>query len=75
MTFAINAVADGPNNYAAFQALAKNINGTTSSSPSTGSSTGASPTSTRTNGGVSVKRVVGASTGYLLLAFTIVLLS
>ncbi|KAF9521070.1 hypothetical protein BS47DRAFT_1311040 [Hydnum rufescens UP504] len=32
MTFAINAVADGPNNYAAFQALAKSINGTTSSS-------------------------------------------
>lgn len=30
MVFAANAVEDGPNNFSAFQALAKQLNGTTS---------------------------------------------
>ncbi|KAF8655502.1 hypothetical protein AX16_003032 [Volvariella volvacea WC 439] len=36
MVFAINAVEDGPNNFAAFQELARRINGTRSSDPSGG---------------------------------------
>ncbi|KII88409.1 hypothetical protein PLICRDRAFT_111045 [Plicaturopsis crispa FD-325 SS-3] len=40
MVFSINAVESGPNNFAAFQALAKSINGT-----STSTSSGASPSS------------------------------
>lgn len=54
MVFSINAVESGPNNFAAFQALAKQINGTSTASgsgSSTGSGTSSSSTSTSTKSG------------------------
>lgn len=54
MVFSINAIESGANNFAAFQSLAKQINGTTSTSGS------ASPSSTQSG----ASRVFGRS-GYL----------
>ncbi|KIJ63263.1 hypothetical protein HYDPIDRAFT_29525 [Hydnomerulius pinastri MD-312] len=59
MVFAVNAVASGPNNFAAFQALAMQLNGTGSST-----SAGSSPTQTGSNGGaakISTSRGAGAA--------------
>lgn len=64
MTFAINAVADSPNNFGAFQELAKHLNGTNAS---TTSSSAPSPSSPGT-GAASRKEVAGVGIG-LLAAF------
>jgi hypothetical protein len=56
MVFAINAVESGPNNFAAFLALAKQINGTaaTTGASGAGSATASSPSATKppSNGAV-----------------------
>ncbi|KAJ7270003.1 Cupredoxin [Mycena haematopus] len=59
MVFSINAVESGPNNFAAFQAIA-NASGSTSAS---GSGTSAAPTSSQTTGAA----VVNKPLGYTLL--------
>ena len=73
MTFAINADPNSSNSYAAFQDLAKSINGT---SP-TPSDTGTTPTPTgRKNGGakiISGGSGGGGATGYLVIAFTMIM--
>ena len=63
MVFSINAVESGPNNFAAFLALAKQINGTaaTTGASGAGSATASSPSVTKppSNGAV-----MGAPTSY-----------
>lgn len=60
MVFSINAVESGPNNFAAFLNLAKELNGTSSSSSgtSTGTTTSVSSTSTKKSGAVSLSSSV-----------------
>jgi plastocyanin len=58
MVFAINADESSDRNYAAFQALAKTINGTTS---------GASPSSNTPNSGFSTASIVGGAASVVLV--------
>lgn len=66
MVFAANAVDSGPNNFTAFQALAEQLNGTTSASGSAVSST---------NGAMSMKssRGAGVALSFVALAFGVLL--
>lgn len=66
MVFSINAVETGPNNFAAFQALAKRLNGTSSTTP-TGTSPGSSTSPSATNGALSGARTNGAALALGLL--------
>ena len=71
MVFSINAVESGPNNFAAFQALAKRINGT--AAPATTSPTPAP--STPANGALSMASAsYGAMMGLVVVAITASLL-
>ncbi len=66
MVFSVNAIESGPNNFAAFQARAKQLNGTSSTS-----SGAASPTNT-TNGASSISSIgVGAGTVAALLSILV----
>lgn len=63
MVFAINAVESGPNNFAAFQALAKRVNGTAAGTASAG---GAATTGAPANGALG--RVRGGFAGLVGMA-------
>jgi len=74
MVFSVNAVESGPNNFAAFQAAAKQQNGTTStSSTSASSSTSTNKSSASGAGIVQVNRGAGVAVALVGLAFGLML--
>ncbi|KAJ7706042.1 hypothetical protein B0H17DRAFT_1035391 [Mycena rosella] len=73
MVFSINAVDNSTHNFAAFQALAKQLNGTAANSSSIAGNTTSSGSSTTTGGALSL-RVGGASIIFTLVAIVASLL-
>lgn len=71
MVFAANSVESGPNNFAAFQALAMKLNGTNTTSTATGTASTASSTSTAKSGAVRMEsaRSAGTALAVISLAF------
>jgi hypothetical protein len=65
MVFAINAVESSPRNFAAFQSLAKQLNGTNATTSASASSSAPSPSSTTSGalaqfGGSAIATVLGS---------------
>lgn len=72
MVFSANAIESGPNNFAAFQALAEQLNGT-STSTSSATSSSSSTTSSQHSSGTQLNRGAGVALSFAALLLGVLL--
>lgn len=75
MVFSVNSVESGPSNFAAFQANAKQQNGSTATTATSSAATSTSTSSSKVNGAgmIGVNRVAGITVALLGVAFGLML--